>query len=306
MTRGAPLNAGSMSHSRVSRYRGRCIPLARPIARCGRRLPARASVQNVRARDRQIGTSAPATNKRTWRRLACGVVERGEQAGRYRGTVALNVAVPRWPWELIVLGLDVWEGCLALRGTSAFDLEDPFRRPGGWGIATDRPTIHTAEAGGMHDSTPTRWHIEFAPSLPDDATEVRIFVRPQVADLGDGVPVPDEPALVVPLRVWPLTARVVAATVSALIDPPSASSGSLNSLLVGRPVRPDRVIPVSTQIDDGTGGDLCVLAVEAWPSCFDLHVAASGWWGRRRAPRSPVDLGPPQRAPVAGTRRPRW
>jgi hypothetical protein len=48
-------------------------------------------------------------------------------------------------------------------------------------------------------------------------------------------------------------------------------------------VRPDRVIPVSTQLDDGAGGDLCVLAIETWPPCFDLHVASSGWWGGAEA-----------------------
>jgi hypothetical protein len=43
------------------------------------------------------------------------------------------------------------------------------------------------------------------------------------------------------------------------------------------------VIPVSTRLDEGGGGDLCVLAVETWPSCFDLHVASNGWWGGAEA-----------------------
>jgi hypothetical protein len=49
----------------------------------------------------------------------------------------------------------------------------------------------------------------------------------------------------------------------------------------------DRVIPVSTQLGDGAGGDPCVLAVETSPSCFDLHVAHSGWWGGAEARDSP-------------------
>jgi hypothetical protein len=216
------------------------------------------------------------------------VVDPGEEAGQYRGTVALNVALPAWPWELILLALDVWEGCFTLRGTSAFDPEEPTRSPGGWGVATDRSTMRPARGGGMGGSTPTRWHIEFAPSLPDDATEVLVFAGSPVAKPWDHVPLPDEPTVVVPLANWPRTPRLAeATTVNAPTCRQRAPSDSLSSLLVDRAVRPDRVIPVSTQLGDGAGGDLCVLAVETWPSCFDLHVAHSGWWGGAEARDSP-------------------
>jgi hypothetical protein len=216
-----------------------------------------------------------------------GVVEPGE-AGRYRGTVALNVALPDWPWELILLALDVWERCSTLRGTAAFDPDEPTRSPGGWGLATDRDIMHAAGGSGMHGSTPSRWHVDFTPSLPDDATEIRVFAGSPVAKLWERAPLPDEPTVVVPLANWPRTPRLAQATVSAPTTRRRApSEDSPSSLPVDRAVRPDRVIPVSTQLDDGAGGDLCVLAVETWPSCFDLHVAHSGWWGGAEARDNP-------------------
>lgn len=204
--------------------------------------------------------------------------------GGIDGTVALNVALPDWPWELSLLALDVWEGCFTFRGTSAFDPENPIRSPGGWGVATDRrSTMHTVGGSGMHGSTPTRWHVDFTPSLPGDATEVRVFAGSPVAKPWDRAPLPDEPTVVIPLVNWPLTPRLAEAAVNAPTRRPRAPSDPLSSQLVDRPVRPDRVIPVSTQLDHGAGGDLCVLAVEMWPSCFDLHVASSGWWGGAEA-----------------------
>ena len=232
-----------------------------------------------------MDTNSPATSERRRRRLASeGVVDRGEEAGRYRGTVALNVALPDWPWELILLALDVWEGCFTFRGTSAFDPEEPIRSPGRWGVATDRSAMHAAEGGGMHGATPTRWHVDFTPSLPDDATEIRVFAGSPVAKPWDHARLPDEPTVVVPLANWPRTPRLVEATVNAPTSrQPTPSEDSVSSLIVDRAVRPDRVIPVSTQLDDGAGGDLCVLAIETWLPCFDLHVASSGWWGGAEA-----------------------
>jgi len=215
------------------------------------------------------------------------VDDQSGRAGRYRGTVALDVALPNWPWELIVLALDVWERCFTLRGTSAFDPEEPTRSPGGWGIATNNGTMHDAGGSGMHGSAPTRWHVDFTPSLPDDATEVRVFAGPPVANLWDRVPLPDEPTVIVPVANWPRTPQLAEARVGAPTTLSRALSDSLSSLVIDRAVRPERVIPVSMQLDDGAGGDLCVLTVETWPRCFDLLVASNGWWGGAEALDSP-------------------
>jgi hypothetical protein len=54
------------------------------------------------------------------------------------------------------------------------------------------------------------------------------------------------------------------------------------------------VIPVSARLEDLLGDDVlgrevCVLSLETWPTCFDVHLGGSGWWplddrspGRRR------------------------
>jgi hypothetical protein len=226
------------------------------------------------------------------------VMDPGEEAGRYRGTVALNVALPDWSWELILLALDVWDGCVTLRGTSDFDPQEPIRSPGGWGLATDRSTLHAAWGSGMGGNTPTRWHVEFAPSLPDDATEVRVFAGAPVAKPWDHLPLPDKPTVVVPLANWPRTPRLAeATTVNAPTSRPRAPSDSLSSLLVDRAVRPDRVIPVSAQLDDAAGGDVCVLSVETWPPCFDVHAASSGWWSGTEERDSPSIWGRHHRQP---------
>lgn len=125
----------------------------------------------------------------------------------------------------------------------------------------------------MHGSTPTRWHVDFVASLPDDATEVRVFTGTPVEETWNDAPLPDEATAVVPLANWPRTAPLAEATVNAptrrRLHP--RLEASLPRLLVDRAVRPDRVIPVSTQLDDAAGGDLCVLSVETWPSSFNLH-----------------------------------
>jgi hypothetical protein len=98
-----------------------------------------------------------------------------DDAGRYRGTVPLRVAAPGWPWELVLIALDVWEGCVVLRGTAALDDENPFRCPSSWGITTTDDVVHTRDGGGAHGRD---WNVTFLPSLPDDATEVGVFLGP--------------------------------------------------------------------------------------------------------------------------------
>jgi hypothetical protein len=206
--------------------------------------------------------------------------------------------VPGWPWELVLIALDVWEGCFVLRGTSAFDLEDPFRSPGSWGITTNSDTTHTSHGGGAHGADPTQWHVTFVPSLPDSATEIRVFagppvtrpaprpplpneprvfVGPPVTKPAPAPPLPNEPTLVARLSAWPTAPR----RVPVRVEPAAPSSEP--AILDRRPgvdrraVQPDAVIPISGRLDDVVGREVCILSVETWPTCFDLHLGGSGW-----------------------------
>lgn len=206
----------------------------------------------------------------------------------------LGVPLPGWPWELVVTAMDMWEGCFVLRGTEALDPTGCFREPGSWGIMTDRGTVHIPGGGGGHTggATYSYWHRTFVPSLPDDATAIRVFVGPSVPELGPGAPLPDEPILVVGLRGWPATPT--RAEAKPRRTPPNTPGPGPLPGLDHRPVRPDSVIPISARLEDLLGDDVlgrevCVLSLETWPTGFDLHLGGSGGWalvggslGRRR------------------------
>jgi hypothetical protein len=200
-------------------------------------------------------------------------------AGAYVGTVGLDAPVVGWPWELVLLAFDVWNNGFTLRGTAAFDREDPFRTPGSWRITTDADTVHESRGRGGHGSDPTLWQVDFEPSLPKNATSVRIFVGAPGSDPAHPTPPPESPTVVVGLSPWPLAASLVEAVVRpAHPTPRPAGADSVRAALSGRTVRPEQVLPVSARLEDVGGSDLVILSVETWPSCFDVHVASSSRW----------------------------
>jgi hypothetical protein len=207
------------------------------------------------------------------------VAERAEarrRAGAYRGTVVLNVDVPgRSPEHRIALvALDAWETCWELRGTATPNAADRFWLPRDWRVQTDAGTMHVTCGGGATDRG---WHWRFEPPLPDQARRLRVFVGPDSDRSPFDVQPPAATSLGVDLVGWPAVVRRAAATLDTVDTVAEPSSPPVPSRR-GQPdpLLPERVVVVSTQLDDVDGRDLSVLSIDVRRDGFLMHVGGDG------------------------------
>jgi hypothetical protein len=188
----------------------------------------------------------------------------------YGGTLAPNVVVPGLSRQLVITAVDVWGHAVQLRGTAEVDRATPFWFPSAWGVATDLGSTHTFHGGGAGSHS---WAYRFVPSLPAGAQELRIFVDPERTQFEVGGELPREPALTIALPAAPLTVRRAAAVLDPAATPPRLGfMGDLD----GSPVRPTRVIPVSTALVGAGERDLCVLNIDVRSEWFAVHVGGGG------------------------------
>jgi hypothetical protein len=199
------------------------------------------------------------------------VAEDAEGPGDYLGTAALNVDVPDRPREIVLTALDVWQKACVLRGAAALDREKPFWLPGSWRMTTDLGTSHAPRGGG---GAWLRWLVNLEPSLPQDAQELRFFVGPDDERLHNDASLPDEPSVIVALSNWPITVRPAWTSFDGARELSSQIDYRPN--LEADPLRPDRVIPVSAQLDDVVGRDISVLSIDVRPSLFFVHLGGRG------------------------------
>jgi hypothetical protein len=180
------------------------------------------------------------------------------------------VAVPGLSRQLVITAVDVWAHAVQLRGTAELDSATPFWMPSAWGLATDLGSTHMPHGGGGGSLS---WGHAFVPSLPVGAQELRIFVGPERTEFGVGGELPSEPALTIALPGGPLTVRRRA----AVLDPAAAQprSGFIGDV-VRSPVRPARVIAVSTALDGAGERGLCVLNIDIRPEWFAVHIGGGG------------------------------
>lgn len=61
----------------------------------------------------------------------------------YRGTLAVNAAVPGRSRELVITAVDVWTHAILLRGVAEIDRAEPFWFHSVWGVATDLGSTHS-------------------------------------------------------------------------------------------------------------------------------------------------------------------
>jgi hypothetical protein len=180
------------------------------------------------------------------------------------------VAVPGLSRQLVITAVDVWAHAVQLRGTAEVDRATPFWFPSAWGVATDLGSTHMFHGGGAGSLS---WEYRFVPSLPAGAQELRIFVGPERTQFEVGGELPPEPALTITLPAAPLTVRRAA----AVLDP-AATQPRLGFIgdVERSPVRPTRVIPVSTALDGAGERDLCVLNIDVRPEWFAVHIGGGG------------------------------
>jgi hypothetical protein len=203
--------------------------------------------------------------------VCAGVAEDRTAAEGYRGTVALNVAVTGRPREIVLVALDVWQHVCVLRGAATLDRENPFWLPGSWKITTDVGTSHASRGGG---GAWLRWLVNFEPSLPEDAEMLRFFVGPDDERMHNEASLPDEPSAVIVPSNQPITVRRVPASFDGARELTALVDRGPN--LEADPLRPDRVIPVSAQLDEVVGRDINVLSIDVRPSWFFLHMGGRG------------------------------
>jgi hypothetical protein len=149
------------------------------------------------------------------------------------------------------------------------DHAEPFWYHSAWGVATDLDSTRSFHGGG---GGPRSWVYRFVPSLPAGAKELRIFVGPEQPQQEMGRELPPEPALTIDLPS-PLTVRRAAAVLdSAAASPRSGFRGDVE----GSPVRPTRVIPVSTILHSAGERELCVLNIDVRAQWFAVHIGGGG------------------------------
>lgn len=239
----------------------------------GRRRPHRAFC----AGGRQSAVDPPRGRQRAQRRLpeSCTVARVAEQGGRaagYRGTVALNVVVPNPSWKIVLVALDLWDHVCILRFAAPTDRENPFWLLNSWTITTDRGTSHVSRSGG---GSSLRWLVKLEPSLPDDTKEIRVSHAPNDRRRHSEASLPTESNLVVALPSQRVSVKPAGTRLDGDADLRPPVEAGLN--LENEPLQPDRVIPVSAQLDDAVvGRDICVLSIEVRPSWFFLHLGGSG------------------------------
>lgn len=187
----------------------------------------------------------------------------------YRGTLAVNAMVPGRSRELVITAVDVWTHAVLLRGVAEIDRAEPFWFHSAWGVATDLGSTHSFHGGG---GSPRSWVYRFVPSLPAGANELRVFVGPEQPLRETRRELPPEPALTIDLAT-PLTVTRAAAVLDSAAA--SATPGFMGSQ-EGSPVRPTRVIPVSTTLDCAGERDLCVLNIDVRPEWFAVHIGGGG------------------------------
>ena len=188
----------------------------------------------------------------------------------YRGTLAPNVTVPGLSRQLVITAVDLWTHAVQLRGTAEVDRATPFWFPSPWGITTDLDTTHTFEGGGTGSLA---WEYRFVPSLPAGAQELRIFIGPEQTRPTAGDDLPAEPVVTIALPTGPVTARSAAAVVDPEAEPPPQG---IRGDVERAPVRPTRVIPVSTPLVGAGERDLYLLNIDLRPEWFAVHIGGGG------------------------------
>ena len=187
----------------------------------------------------------------------------------YGGTSAVNIAVPGRSRELVITAVDVRTHAVQLRGVAEVDRAEPFWFHSAWGLTSDVGSTHSFHGGGGSSQS---WVYRFDPALPAGAKAVQIFVGPEQPFPGPVRELPPEPALTIDLAV-PFSVRRAAAVLdSAAAWPNSGFMGYVE----GSPVRPDRVIPVSTTLHGAGERELCVLNIDVRAEWFAVHIGGGG------------------------------
>jgi hypothetical protein len=187
----------------------------------------------------------------------------------YGGTLAVNTAVPGRSRELVITAVDVWTHAVQLRGVAEVDRAEPFWFHSAWGLATDLGSTHSFHNGGGSSQS---WVYCFVPALPAGAKELQVFVGPEQPEGETVRELPPEPALTIDLAAPFSVKRVAAVLDSATALPSSGFRGHVE----GSPVRPTRVIPVSTTLHSPGERELCVLNIDVRAEWFAVHIGGGG------------------------------
>ena len=187
----------------------------------------------------------------------------------YGGTLAVNTAVPGRSRELVITAVDVWTHAVVLRGVAEVDRAEPFWFHSAWGLATDLGSTHSFHGGG---GSSLSWVYRFDPALPAVAKALRIYVGPEQPQHETSRELPPEPALTIDLAAPFSVRRVAAVFDSAAALPSSGFMGDVE----GSPVRPTRVIPVSTTLHSAGERELCVLNIDVHAEWFGVHIGGGG------------------------------
>ena len=191
----------------------------------------------------------------------------------YRGTVAVGASVPELGDEANVTALDLWSHGFTIRGNAVDHLaRRPALKPMAWTFVTDLGTTHLFHGGGIDGLS---WDLKFRPELPAEGRgRSSLFVADEPGTPDRPPARPARPELTVPLP-----ARLPVRRAPAVVDlgPPQGRPA-----VVADPPEPGalptRTIPVATALD-GLGRDLVVLAIDAHPTWFALHVGGGGALG---------------------------
>jgi hypothetical protein len=129
--------------------------------------------------------------------------------------------------------------------------------------------------GGGSDAL--HWLVHLEPSLPDNTREIQVCLGPnEETPHGDAPPRWESDLFTLSSRSVSVQRAGTRLDTDTGLPPPVESGLNFEN----EPVQPNRVIPVSAQLDDAVvGRDICVLSIEVRPTWFFLQLGGSGEGG---------------------------